>query len=53
MTEDAMVWDLSQLVESTAPTSIQKKLKLMIIEAEKIRDKYHGEIGGLDAKGLL
>jgi len=48
-----MIWDLSQLVESTDSTSIQKKLKSMVIEAEKIRDKYQGEIGGLDAKGLM
>ncbi len=48
-----MIWDLSQLVENIDPTSIRKKLKSMVIEVEKIRDKYHGEIGGLDAKGLL
>jgi len=53
ITKDEMIWDLSQLVENTDPTSIQKKLKSMVIEAEKIRDKYYCEIGGLDAKGLL
>jgi len=53
MNKDEMIWDLSQLVESTDPTSIQKKLESMVAEAEKTRDKYHGKIGGLDAKGLL
>ena len=53
MTRDEMVWDLSQLVESTDPASIQKKLGSMVAEAEKLRNTYHGKIGGLDAKGLL
>jgi len=53
MTKDEMVWDLSQLVEGTDRASIQKKLESMVAEAEKVRDKYHGKIGSLDAKGLL
>jgi len=53
MTENEMIWDLSQLVENTEPTSIQKKLESMVTEAEKARDVYHGKIGSLDAKGLL
>ncbi len=53
MTKDEMIWDLSQLVESTDPTSIQKKLESMVTEAEKARDTYHGKIGGFDAKGVL
>ena len=53
MTEDEMIWDLSQLVESTDLTLIQKKLTSMVAEAEKARDVYHGKIGSLDAKGLL
>jgi oligoendopeptidase F len=53
MTKDEMVWDLSQLVESNEPASIQKKLESMVAEAEKIRGTYHGKIGSLDAKGLL
>jgi oligoendopeptidase F len=53
MTEDEMIWDLSQLVESTNPTSIQKKLESMVGEAERVRDTYHSKIEGLDAKGLL
>lgn len=48
-----MVWDLSQLVDSTDPASIQKRLDLMAAGAEEIRDWYYGRIGGLDAKGLL
>jgi len=53
MTENEMIWDLSQLVENTEPTSIQKKLESMVTEAEKARDVYHGKIGSLDVKGLL
>jgi len=53
MTKDEMIWDLSQLVESIDPVSIQKKLESMVAEAEKAREKYHGKIGGLDAKGVL
>jgi len=53
MIEDEMTWDVSQLVESTEPASIQKKLESMVAEAEEIRIKYHGKIMGLDALGLL
>jgi len=53
MAKDEMVWDLSQLVESTDPASIQKKLESMVSEAEKTRRTYHGKIKDLDAKDLL
>jgi oligoendopeptidase F len=53
MTKDEMIWDLSQMVENTAPASIQKKLESMVAEVERVRAKYHGKIGGLDAKGVL
>jgi len=53
MIEDEMTWDLSQLVESTDRTWIQKKLESMVAEAEEIRGKYHGKIKGLDARGVL
>ena len=53
MAKVEMSWDLSQLVENTEQTAIKKKLDSMVIEAEKIRAKYHGMIHGLDAKGLL
>jgi oligoendopeptidase F len=53
MAKDEMIWDLSQLVESTDPVSVQKKLDSMVTEAEKIRSKYHGKISGLDSKDLL
>lgn len=53
MTKDEMIWDLSQLVESTDPALVQEKLKTMVAEAEKVRKKYHGKIRRLDAKGLL
>ena len=53
MIKNEMIWDLSQLVTSTDPTSIQKKLKSMVTEAERFRDQYHGKILDLDSKGLL
>jgi len=53
MTKDEMIWDLSQMVENTDPPSIQKRLESMVAEGEKIRDKYHGKIGRLNAKGLM
>jgi len=53
MTESEMIWDLSQLVENTAPNLIQKQLESMVAEAEKIRNKYYGKIESLDAKGVL
>jgi len=53
MTKGEMVWDLSQLVDNTDPASIQKKLESMVAEAEDVRNKYHGKIMSLDAKGLL
>ncbi len=48
-----MIWDLSQLVESTDPASIQDKLESMVVESQKVRELYRGRIGDLDAKGLL
>jgi len=53
MAEEEMVWELSQLVENTDPAMIKKQLQLVVEEAEKIRDAYHGKIEGLDADGLL
>jgi oligoendopeptidase F len=53
MVKDEMVWDLSQMVKDANPASIQKNLELMVTEAEKIRKKYHGKIGGLNVEGLL
>ncbi len=53
MSVEEMRWDLSQLVESTDPASVRQTLESMVAEAEKIREKYYGEIGGLDAEGLL
>ncbi len=48
-----MRWDLSQLVEGTDPVLVQKRLRVMVAEAEEIRDRYHGKIKGLDQNGLL
>jgi oligoendopeptidase F len=53
MSEDEMVWDLSQLVENTDPKLIKKELESYVAEAERIRDKYRMKVGGLDAEGLL
>ncbi|MFP3984393.1 MAG: M3 family metallopeptidase [Candidatus Bathyarchaeia archaeon] len=53
MAEDEMVWDLSQLVESSDVSSIHKKLQEMVTEAKNFRGKYHGKIGSLDAQSLL
>jgi len=53
MIKDEMVWDLSQLVEDPDPASVQKSLDSMVVEAERIKKKYHGNIGDLDANGVL
>jgi oligoendopeptidase F len=53
MSGNEMVWDLAQLVENTSPVSVQEHLDLMVVETEKFRERYHGKIGDLDAKGLL
>ena len=53
MSVEEMRWDLSQLVESTDPASVRQTLESMVAEAEKIREKYYGKIGSLDAEGLL
>lgn len=53
MAEDELVWDLSQLVESTDPDSVEDKLDSMVTKAEEVRRKYHGKIGSLDAEGVL
>ena len=53
MSKEEMRWDLSQLVESTDPTSVRRTLESMVAEAGKLRDDYYGKIGGLDAEGLL
>ncbi|UCE95499.1 MAG: M3 family oligoendopeptidase [Candidatus Bathyarchaeota archaeon] len=53
MTKNEMVWDLSQLVESTEPVWIQEKLKSMVVEVEKFREQYHGKVINMSAKGIL
>jgi len=53
MSEDEMVWDLAQLVENTNPEAIKRELETRVGEAERIREKYHGKVAGLDAQGLL
>jgi oligoendopeptidase F len=51
MTE-ALVWDLSQLVESTDAAWIQRQLELMASEARKFGEKYRGKIAGLEVKSV-
>jgi len=53
MTEEEMVWDLSQLTEKTDTALIQKQLQQMVEEAEKLRNTYYGKIANLDAQCLL
>ena len=53
MTEEEMVWDLSQLVKKADPIYIQKQLQLMVEEAGEIRESHYGKIENLDAEGLL
>lgn len=53
MIKDEMIWDLSQLVESKDPPSIQKELENMMVESKKIRDTYLGKIKNFEAKDLL
>ncbi len=52
MAGNEMVWDLSQLVDDTDVAAIQKRLELMVVEAEKIQHDYHSKIESLDAPGL-
>lgn len=47
-----MVWDLLQIVESTDPKAIKRELESRVAEAEKIRNKYHGNITDFDAQHL-
>ncbi len=51
--KDEMVWDLSQLVQSIDSSSIKKTLESMDAEAEKVRRRYRGKIGNLEAKEIL
>ncbi len=53
MNEDELVWDISQLVESTDKGSILDELKSVVVDAKKIQTSYRGKISDLDAEGLL
>jgi len=48
-----MVWDLSQLVDSTDPKAIRECLDVMVAEAGKANEKYRSRIISLDAEGVL
>ncbi len=53
MAEDEMVWDLSQLVESTESDAIKKELDSRVAEAVKIQNRYRGRIEHLQPGELL
>ncbi len=48
-----MRWDLAQMVESTDPDRITRRLDEMVAEANGIAEKHRGKIVALDARGLL
>ena len=49
---EAMRWDLAQLVESTEPEWIEARLEDMVVEANRLAERYRGKITGLDAERL-
>ena len=51
--KDELKWDLSQLVENTNSTAIEKKLASMVVEAEKIREAYRGKVSAKNLLNLL
>jgi oligoendopeptidase F len=53
MSKDELKWDLSQLVENTNSTAIEKKLASMVVEAEKIREAYRGKVSAKNLLNLL
>jgi len=50
---EAMRWDLSQLVQSTEPDWITKRLEEAVQQAGRWRERYQGKIMSLDPKGVL
>jgi oligoendopeptidase F len=50
---EAMRWDLSQLVKSTEPDWIVKRLEEAVQQAGRWRERYQGKIVSLDPKGVL
>ena len=50
---EAMRWDLSQLVASTEPDWIVKRLEEVVRQAGGWRERYQGKIESLDPKGIL
>ena len=53
MVENAMVWDLSQLVAGVKPEAVLDRLERMVTDSENLRERYEHRIEGLDAAGLL
>ncbi|MCX6643036.1 MAG: M3 family metallopeptidase, partial [Candidatus Bathyarchaeota archaeon] len=50
---EKMRWDLSQMVESTDPEWVVKKLNEMTEKAQQIREEYFKKIQSLDSEDLL
>lgn len=48
-----MVWDLSQLVDSTDPKAIRENLNALVAEANKINEKSRGKILNMAAEDVL
>ena len=48
-----MVWDLSQLVDSTDPKAIRENLNALVAEANKIGERYRGKILDMAAEDVL
>jgi oligoendopeptidase F len=53
MSNNEMVWDLSQLVENEDPKYIEERLKASVKEAEMLRDKHRGKIETYNAEDIL
>jgi oligoendopeptidase F len=53
MSKEEMMWDLSQLVESTDTAYILKRLEEMVVDALEFRGRYYGKIIGFEAENLL
>lgn len=48
-----MVWDLSQLVDSTDPRAIREKLNALVAEANEIGGRFRGKIVNMAAEDVL
>lgn len=53
MAKKEMVWDLSQLVEDTDPTFLEKQMDKAVQESEKFREGFRRLIEGMDARNIV